>query len=257
MCWRSNADRTATIAAAGHNRFISVSDNMADGMGMHECTCAEAAELQKQQKIIEFGLGVVVPSLLAIMMFSYFLYRPVLPVFFLLTVMTAVAMVIPARRISELHYQCWVKDDMPLHLTTGMLGIIYISEVSIFAVAMMSLANGFDPGQPITFAVFGGLAMALIVIMAFNDRYKPILNARDKRYFTTKHGDTQAKVLKAVENRGMKFTVSAGAGYRLHLHEHDIFISVNPMGDASEVLVERGKKAVEDDILRLEEAICC
>lgn len=229
---------------------------MADGMGMHECTCAEAAELGKQQKRIEFGLGVIVPSLLAIMMFSYFLYRPLLPVFFILTVLAALAMVIPARRISELHYQCWVKDDMPLHLTTGMLGIIYISEVSIFAVAMMSLANGFDPAQPITFAVFGGLAMALIAVMAFNDRYKPILNARDKRYFPAAHDDTKAKVLKAVETSSMKYTLSTGDGYRLHLHEHDIFVSVNQMGGSSEVLVERGKKANEDDVLRLEDAIC-
>jgi hypothetical protein len=214
-------------------------------------------ELAKQQKRIEFGLGVVVPSLLAIMMFSYFLYRPLLPVFFIATVLAALTMVIPARRISELHYQCWVKDDMPLHLTTGMLGIIYISEVSIFAVAMMSLANGFDPAQPSTFAVFGGLAMCLIVVMAFNERYKPILNARDKRYFPTTHDDTKAKVLKAVEMSSMKFTQTPGASYRLHLHEHDIFVSVNQVGGASEVLVERGKKAVEGDVLRLEEAICC
>jgi hypothetical protein len=226
-------------------------------MGMHECTCAEAAELNRQQKLIEFGLGVIVPSLLAIMMFSYYLYQPILPLFFILAVLASVAMIIPARRITQLHYQCWVKDDMPLHLTTGMLGIIYISEVSIFAVAMMSLANGFDPGQPITFAVFAGLAMALVVVIAFNDRYKPILNARDKRYFPDTHDDAKARVLKAVEGKEMKFTVMNGSGYRLHLHDHDIFVSVNPLGTSSEVLVERGKKAVEDDVLRLEEAICC
>jgi hypothetical protein len=225
-------------------------------MGMQECTCAEAAELERQQKRIEFGLGVIVPGLLAMMMFSYFLCQPLLPLFFVMAVAASLAMIIPARRITQLHFRCWVKDDMPLHLTTGMLGIIYISEVSIFAVAMMSLANGFDPAQPLTFVVFAGLAMALVFVVAYNDRYKQILNARDKRYFATADADTKTRVQQAIEGIGMRFTTAPNHGYRLHLHEHDIFVSVNPLGASTEVLIERGKKAKDDDVARLEAAMC-
>jgi hypothetical protein len=192
----------------------------------------------KYQRMMEYGLGVVVPSTLAMMLFSYIIAPELLPLFFALSVTVAFTMILPARRIHALSFQCWTKNSMTKSLITSLIGMIYITEAAIFAVAMMSVNAGLDPQQPMTFAVFGGLMVFLIGVLAWNDQYKKESERTDKRYVKLDARSAQIRVHDVLEAKGRNFEESAVAtGARIGLRDQGLMIHIRPLNQVSSEIV--------------------
>lgn len=201
-------------------------------------------QVERSHRTIEYGLGVVVPGLLACMLFSYVLLPSLFGVFFALAILAAVVMVIPARRINELSYQCWSKDAMPHTIATSLLGMIYISEMSIFSVSLLSLYNGLEPWQPSTFAVLGGLSLGLVFVLAYYDKHRESIHQTDVRLFPLGEKDASVKVTYTLTNRGQGFVTRNGAGGTLiDLKDQDLKIRIRPVDQVrSEIVLQRGEQ---------------
>src|SRR5512138_2809529 len=116
-----------------------------DGMSEHDRDSTR--QLDRAQKSIEYILALVIPALLAAMLYSYFLFEVLFTPLFVLTVAVAVAAIVPAYRALKLHYRCWARNTMPQRLVTGLIGTIYISAASVFGVSLVSSSKGFTPEQ--------------------------------------------------------------------------------------------------------------
>jgi hypothetical protein len=219
--------------------------------------CDRADQLQRAQMIIEYGLAVVIPSLFACMLFSYVLVQELFNVFFVLSIAAAGTLMIPAKMVSDLHFRCWSKHVMPKRLVNGMLGMIYISEVSVFAASLLSIYKGLNPEQPLTFAIIGGLMMVLIVVLAFNDRYGKTLAEMDKRCLRLTSDKARDKVIDALGTSGTMFEVTTTKkGFLLSAKTDAMNIHINPLGsDSSEIILERQVGASETLVEAVEAAI--
>jgi hypothetical protein len=168
-----------------------------------------------------------------------------MPLFFALSVTVAITMILPARRIHALSFQCWTKNPMTKTIITSLIGIIYITEASIFSVAMLSVNVGMDPQQPFTFAVFAALILALIAVLAWNDRYKREASNMDKRYVNLDARSAQVKVHDMLAAKGRNFdeaTVSTGA--RIGLKDQGLMIHIRPISHvSSEIVLVRNEVA--------------
>ena len=204
-------------------------------------------QLQRAQMIIEYGLAVVVPSLFACMLFSYVLMQELFSVFFVLSIMVAVTLMIPAKIISDLHFHCWSKHVMPKKMVNGMLGMIYISEVSVFAASLLSIYKGLNPEHPLTFAIIGGLMMVLIAVLAFNDKYGKTLAQMDKRCLRMNSEKARDKVINALQVSGTAYEVStARNGFLVSMKADALKIHIKSLGtSASEIILERQADASE------------
>jgi hypothetical protein len=209
--------------------------------------CDRASQLQRAQTIIEYGLAVVIPSLFACMLFSYVLMQELFDVFFALSIIVAATLLIPAKIVSDIHFQCWSKNVMPKKLVNGMLGMIYISEVSVFAASGLSIYRGLNPEHPLTFIIIGGLMLVLLVVLAFNDRYGKKLAEMDKRCLKLSPEKARDKVVGALGVQGSAFEVSPSKnGFLVSLQADAIRIHINSLGSASsEIILERQAGASE------------
>lgn len=215
---------------------------------MVEVACDRAVQLQRAQTIIEYGLAVVIPSLFACMLFSYVLMQELFDVFFGLSIVAAVLLIVPAKMVGVLHFRCWSKHVMPEKLVHGMLGMIYISEVSVFAASLLSIYKGLNPEHPLTFAIIGGLMMVLIVVLAFNDRYGKRLAKMDKRCLRLTPEKARDKVIEALGTSGTAYELTAtkGNGFLLSMKAAAMSIHIKPLGSASsEIILERQAGASE------------
>ncbi|HEY3419437.1 MAG TPA: hypothetical protein VGK23_02690 [Methanomassiliicoccales archaeon] len=208
---------------------------------MVEKACDRADQLQRAQTIIEYGLAVVIPSFFALMLFSYVLMQELFNLFFVLSILSAAVLVIPAKMVSDLHFRCWSKHVMPKKLVNGMLGMIYISEVSVFAASLLSIYKGLNPEQPLTFAIIGGLMMVLIVVLAFNDRYGKTLAEMDKRCLRLTSDKARDKVISVLGTSGTAFEVTTTKnGFLLSTKTDAMNIHIKPLGSqSSEIILER------------------
>jgi len=203
-------------------------------------------QIQKAQTMMEFGFGVFVPSFLALMMFSYILERELYPIFMGLSVLVAICMFIPAKKIHRLSYECWCKDTMPRTVMTSALGIIYITEVSIFAVSMLSFYEDLDPEQPLTLVVIAALVMGLIGVLAYNDKNKARYENTHKLVVKMDADRLKKRVVDAITGKGHGFTEDVGNRNILSIADcglvfeirgsrseaTELFLTVNNGGDA-------------------------
>jgi hypothetical protein len=224
---------------------------------MVEEACGRADQLQRAQTIIEYGLAVVVPSLFACMLFSYVLMQQLFDVFFVLSIVAAIVLMVPAKIVSDLHFQCWSKHVMPKKLVNGMLGMIYISEVSVFAASLLSIYKGLNPEQPLTFAIIGSLMMVLMMVLAFNDRYGKKLAEMDKRCLRLTSEKARDKVVGAIGVTGMTYDVSTDKnGFLVSMKAESLNIHIKPLGTASsEIILERSVGASDDMVNMIKAAI--
>jgi hypothetical protein len=225
---------------------------------MVEVACDRAVQLQRAQTIIEYGLAVVIPSLFACMLFSYVLMQELFDVFFGLSIVSAALLIIPAKMVGDLHFRCWSKHVMPKKLVHGMLGMIYISEVSVFAASLLSIYKGLNPEHPLTFAIIGGLMMVLIVVLAFNDRYGKRLAEMDKRCLRLTPDKARDKVIDALGISGAAYELTAtkGKGFLLSMKADAMNIHIKPLGSvSSEIILERQSGASETLIETVKSAI--
>lgn len=193
----------------------------------------------KAQRMMEYGLGVAVPSLLSLMMFSYVIFPSIFPVFMALGVLVAILMLVPAKRMHELSYECWSKDTVPRTIVTSLLGIIYITEVSVFAVSMLSFYEGLDPEQPLTFGVFGSLVICLIAVLAYNDKNKERFERTHKLMVRMNAENARKKVGLLLRDNGHDFTErSIGRKNVMDISAHGLVIDIKPLtGDTTEVFL--------------------
>ncbi len=227
-----------------------------DGIMSNE-QCERASQLQRAQTIIEYGLAVVIPSLFACMLFSYVLMQELFDVFFVLSIIVAATLLIPAKIVSDIHFQCWSKNVMPKKLVNGMLGMIYISEVSVFAASGLSIYRGLNPEHPLTFIIIGGLMLVLLLVLAFNDRYGKTLAEMDKRCVRLSTEKARDKVVEALGTNGNSFEVSTSKnGFLVSLKADAIRIHINSLGSASsEIILERQAAATESMAEKVKAAI--
>jgi hypothetical protein len=184
----------------------------------------------KAQRLMEYGLGVAVPSLLSLMMFSFVLLPVLYPIFMVLSVLVAISMLIPAKRIHELSYECWSKDTMPRTIITSFLGIIYITEVSVFAVSMLSFYEGLDPEQPLTFGVFAALIMCLIGVMAYNDKNKSRFERTHKLMIKMDAEKARKRVGEVLQSNGHDFKErSVGKNSVLDIPLSGLIVDLKPL----------------------------
>lgn len=192
------------------------------------------------QRIMEYGLGVLVPVFLAMMMFSYVLLPEIFTIFMALSVLTAAAMIIPAKKIHDLSYMGWCKHTLPRTMVVSLLGMIYITETSIFAVAMLSLYKGLTPENPLTFGVFGALVIGLLVLLAYNDRYSDKNERTEKRLYGLNQEQTNERIASVLKTKGHEYTIDrSGVNTRIDLKTHGLMFSLKPVSSTStEVLLE-------------------
>jgi hypothetical protein len=225
---------------------------------MVEVACDRAVQLQRAQTIIEYGLAVVIPSLFACMLFSYVLMQELFDLFFGLSIVSAALLIIPAKMVGDLHFRCWSKHVMPKKLVHGMLGMIYISEVSVFSASLLSIYKGLNPEHPLTFAIIGGLMMVLLVVLAFNDRYGKRLAEMDKRCLRLTSDKARDKVIDALGSSGAAYEVTPtkGNGFLLSMKPDAMNIYIKPLGsESSEIILERRAGASESLIEAVKAAI--
>lgn len=209
--------------------------------------------MERMKRVMEYGLGVLVPLFLAMMMFSYVLLPEIFVIFMALSMLTATAMIVPAKKIHDLSYKGWSKHTLPRTMIVSLLGMIYITETSIFAVAMLSLYKGLTPENPLTFGVFGALVIGLLTLLAYNDRYNDRYDRTEKRLYSLNHEQTNERIASVLKTKGHDFTVDrAGVNTRIDLKAHGLMISLKPVsGTSTEVLlevVEGGNTALAEDL---------
>jgi hypothetical protein len=198
--------------------------------------------LNRAQRSIEYGLAFAVPLLLTSMLYSYVIYDKLFTPLFIVSLIFAVLMLVPAHLVLRLHYVCWARNTMPQRLATGLVGTIYISAAAVFGVSLMSTTKDLDPEQPLTFAVYVMLALLMIAVMAYNSKFKD-RNERTDIKFYRKGTEDLAKEIKAVieaQNVGYSFKViKNGKVTTMELPDSKVFITLKrqPLS-ATEVMVE-------------------
>jgi len=189
---------------------------------------------------MEYLLAAVIPAILAIMLFSYVLFREFFEVFFALSIIVAILMIVPAFRIHRLHYEIWSRNTLPIRFVTALMGMVYIVAVSIFSVSMVSVYEGLAPDQPMTLVIVGGLVMGLIILMAYNARYKETLLAMEKKHFTKDPRQMESKVMAFLTEKGLHYKKYPGdRRWRVALEESGLNIRISPIGrKGTEINVE-------------------
>jgi hypothetical protein len=194
--------------------------------------------LERSEDLVQMVLAAVVPGLLAMMMFSYFLIPELTPYLMLSAVAAAALMVVPADRMRRLHYRTWCQDSLVPKLVTSVVGMIYISIVSIFAVAMMSFFKGLDPEQPTTLAAVGSLVIMLLGVMGYSSRTKDAYLRTEKRFFHHPPEAVEERLALRLAKEGHEHTRSRGPKGALFQLEGGLHVHVRPLGRReSEVLV--------------------
>jgi hypothetical protein len=216
-------------------------------LGIKECKTStvqqvmstDMVRLERTEDLVQIILAAVVPSILAMMLFSYFLLPELLPAFFVAAVAVSALTLIPAVRMHRLHFRTWSKDSLVPKLMTSVVGMIYISVISIFAVSMLSLYEGLDPQQPTTFAAVGGMLMMLLVVMGYNSQTKQRFLSTEKRFFPHPVEAIEERIAMRLERQGHKHKRNNGpTGTEFEIEGTDLRVHVRRLRKThSEVLV--------------------
>jgi len=200
---------------------------------------SERTRLERSEDLIQMVLAAVVPGIMAFMLYSYFLFPDLLPFLFMLAVATAALMLVPAARMTQLHYRTWSVDALTPKLLTSLVGMIYIIVVAVFAVSMMSVFEGLDPEQPSTFATIGGLLLALIAVMGYSGKAKSSYLSREKRFFAHPVEAIEERIAIRLEKEGRKHRRNRGpTGTEFEIEGTDLRVKVRRLRQRhSEVLV--------------------
>ena len=219
---------------------------------------SDRTRLERSEDLIQIILAAVVPGIIAMMLYSYFLFPDMLPFLFLLAVAVATLMLVPANMMTRLHYHTWSVDSLTPKLLTSIVGMIYILVVAVFAISMMSLYEGLNPEQPTTFATVGGLLLSLIVVMGYSSQTKAKYLAREKRYFPHPVSAIEERIAMRLEKEGRKHKRNNGpAGTEFELEGPDLRVHVRRLhrphpevlvcniNDANREHVDRIKSCIE------------
>lgn len=202
-------------------------------------------ELDRAQKVIEYALAVVIPVILAIMLYSYVLYDDIFQPLFVASVVAAVLLLYPAYRALKLHYLCWSKNAMPHRLATGLVGTIYISAASVFGVSLISSSRGLDPEQPLTFAVLGSFVLMLLGVMAYNSKYKEKFERTEIRFYRKLPSRVVQEIKDYLAARSEEYALSDGGKRSVFdLPKSKVTVTVSQQhGSSSEVMIECAEPA--------------
>ncbi|MGD0057385.1 MAG: hypothetical protein ABSB83_05990 [Methanomassiliicoccales archaeon] len=199
-----------------------------------------AYELDRAQNLVELILAVVVPVILTLMLFSYVVFRELFDVFFILAIVVAFLTLLPAKKMHDLQFDCWSANNMPLKIVTSFVGMIYISVVAVFAVAMIAVFKGLTPEKPLTFGVVGGLLFILLGVMSYNSKYRDKYLSMEKRFFRKNPRYMEDVVIEFFDCKGenyMKFPDDKGS--RLVVEGKKLAVNIVPLGSSNtEIIVE-------------------
>ncbi len=202
------------------------------------------SQIERSQRAMEYILAVVIPGLLALMLFSHFIFSDLVSIFFGLTVIVASTMLVPAKKVQNLYYLCWSKNTMPLRMITSMIGMVYISTASVFAVSLISASRGLRWDQPTTFAIVVAFLSMLLALMAYSQRNKDHFMRTDKRYFKRPAQEVDSAIKSFLDERAEPYVRTNGKGAKFELKTRGLTISVVPLGTkGTQVLVEPREKA--------------
>lgn len=197
-------------------------------------------QLEKAENMIQYVLAVVVPALIALMLYSYVLFDFLFTILLLAAIFVAVLMVLPARKLHRLHFMTWHKNTMPMKLTTSAIGMIYIAVVSVFSVSLLSLYKGLNPENPLTFAVVGGLLTVLLIILSYNSKNKVRFQSSEKRFFEIAPHEIEGKLIAHLSQEGHEhIRLPQRNGARLDLPACGLTVHIMPLDRrCTEVLME-------------------
>lgn len=199
-----------------------------------------AYELERAQNLVEFMLAIVVPIVLALMLFSYVIFRELFDLFFIVAIAIAVLTLLPARKMHALHFECWSPNNMPLKIVTSFVGMIYISVVAVFAVAMIALFEGLTPENPLTFGIVGGLLFVLLGVMTYNSKYRDKFLSMEKRFYRKDPLYMEKVMTDFLESRGERFAkFPDDRGTRLVVDGKKLAVNIAPLGSRNaEITIE-------------------
>jgi len=199
---------------------------------------SSASELERAQTIIEYLLAAVVPSMLALMLFSYVLFDQVFDLLFLSALIVAAGAVLPARKMHSLHYLCWSWNSFPVRMTTSLIGMVYISAASVFSVAMVSEYEGLEPESPLTLTILLGLLALLLALLAYNARNRERFLGSQKRFYSRDVHALEAHLTGLLKDGGHHYRKVVTRNFsRIHL-DGGLQVKVSPVGKDTEVLIE-------------------
>ncbi len=206
-------------------------------------------DMKRAQTAIEFGLGAVVPSILAIMLFSYVFFEIFVEVLLVLAVVITMAMILPAKEIHDLYFERWYNYTLPLKLINGLMGMIYISAVSVFTVAMVSVYEGLKPDNPFTFVIMACLLLILIVLLAYSAKNKARFLSTKKRYYKRDPRMVENRLREMLSEREVHYTSYPGNGrWKIDLEEREMSVDISPLrNNNAEVSIE-GVTAENEDL---------
>ncbi len=197
-------------------------------------------QLDGTQKAIEYALAVIIPTVLAVMMFSYIIYPEIFQTAFLAAVGTAIFTLVPASLAQKLHYQCWARNTMPQRIVSGLIGLIYISLVAVISVSLISASKDLEPQQPTTLAIIASLLLGLIIVMVYNSRTRERFGHMDIRFFHRSPAEMINEIQNILKERGEEFKIT-GRGRRtlITLETHKVVIIVVPqLWSSTEIMIE-------------------
>lgn len=196
-------------------------------------------KLERVQSTMEYTLAAVIPAILAVMLFSFVLFREFFLFFFALAIVVALLMIVPAMRIHKLHYIIWSRNTLPIRFVTSLMGMIYIVAVSVFSVSMISAFEGLYPDEPLTLAIIGGLVCALIVLMAYNARFREAFLEMEKKHFRKDARHMESKVMDFLTENEIHYKkYPRDRKWMVSLVESGLNIRIAPMGKDTEIIVE-------------------
>ena len=199
-----------------------------------------ARQLNNWQKVMEYALAVVSPTVLAVIMFSL-IVAPALPPVTMLAAMGASALtIVPALMAQKLRYQCWTPNTMPQRMITGLIGLIYISLVTVLSISLISAHRGLDPGRPLTYMVVSALLLGLIAVLIYRSRNGDRFARMDIRYFRRLPSEMGSMVRSALAEEGASVREETkGRRVRLFVEDKKVVITIASQPRRSaEVMIE-------------------
>ncbi|MCQ5375581.1 MAG: hypothetical protein NO474_03170 [Methanomassiliicoccales archaeon] len=197
-------------------------------------------EIERIQLRIEFTLGVIIPSIFALMLYSYILFPIFFQWLFVASLIVALLLIFPAKKLHNLHYRCWSRNTVPLRLVTGMIGTIYISVISIFSVSLLSIYEGLAPSEPTTVIILVTMLALLIALIAYHSKNKERFLSMEKRFFQIHPIRIEEIILEFLERSGERFTrYPEKKGLNVSIKNQGLTIRVHPLwNNTSEVIIE-------------------
>ncbi len=207
-----------------------------------------ARQLDNWQKVMEYSLAVIAPTVMALMMFSL-IVAPSLPGETMLAAVGASALtILPALMAQRLHYRCWARNTLPRRMTAALIGMIYISLVTVLSVSFISAHRGLDPGQPLTFVVVSTLLLGLIAVLAYRSKNGDRFERMDIRYFRRPASDIGPIVRSALIEGGKSVSEEKkGRRVRLLVEGRKVIVTIASQPRRStEVIIECAEVSGKD-----------